>query len=664
MTVGIASSGTSPRPLSKIRTSFVTVEKSGQMGLQLRRENSGEPSLARRRTSFSIDEVDNPKATAERKESIASEFQARKNSLVIAEVIPESAIETPSLESDKRLGLPKAKAELKKTGASTGTAGAATSNGHTNGASKPATKSVEKITNRPAPISVTKVAVASKSSPIKSPLPRTPTTPRGRGRPAEVSKKELDKKSEKTMKASLAPSQSSKPATQPVKTAAITSKTRHHSSPPQTGFVKPKPRSPTRPVKLPASLTAHTASSGSKTATASAQTSRQSLSRASGSISSSAQAHHVVTRSPSRTNSNVSTLHRKPSNLNKASSRPSLGPPPSNLKNQPSRQSLPPSTAPADDGFLARMMRPTTSSASKVLDHKPETPPKRAQSARRPATSDGPSRIQAPKVVSAAPKAKDVSTAKHAAKETHPARLVAKKEVPKETHELASEPAETAKAESLVAAGSSIELTAEANLIQANEVTQSEVEKAQVTEEVVTQAQGDLAETGAAASHVAKEDQVIASEAEESVIRTGETAAPLELTEPAKEVLTTIIEPPTPVAASAPVEEEIKEHEPAIAAEKKVEVESAEPVISEEHKAEVEEAKPEAEDIKHQEVQAPATTTTVPLVLPLIEEKDPEAVPKVTATKPKRMEDPEDVKAREEIAKLNADLMKGDEAES
>ena len=119
MTVDIASNGTSPRPLSKIRTSFVTVEKSGQMGLQLRRENSGEPSLARRRTSISIDEEDNPKATVEKKKSIASEFQARKNSLVIVEVIPESAIETASLESDKRLRLPKAKAKLKKTGAST-----------------------------------------------------------------------------------------------------------------------------------------------------------------------------------------------------------------------------------------------------------------------------------------------------------------------------------------------------------------------------------------------------------------------------------------------------------------------------------------------------------------------------------------------------------------
>ena len=103
---------------------------------------------------------------------------------------------------------------------------------------------------------------------------------------------------------------------------------------------------------LPAFLTAHTASSSSKTATAPVQTSRQSLSRASGSISSSAQAHNVVTRSPSRTNSNVSTLYRKPSNLNKASSRPLLGPRPSNLKNQPSPQSLPPSIAPLDDGLL------------------------------------------------------------------------------------------------------------------------------------------------------------------------------------------------------------------------------------------------------------------------------------------------------------------------
>ncbi|KAG9243757.1 hypothetical protein BJ878DRAFT_394586, partial [Calycina marina] len=164
-----------------------------------------------------------------------------------------------------------------------------------------------------------------------------------------------------------------------------TSKARINASPPQTGFVKPKPRSPTRPVKLPASLTAHTASSGSKTTVPSPPHRSKSRTNAR------SPATVGLSRSPSRvsttsTSTKTSTLGRKPSTLNKPSGRPSLGPPPAvTLKKQPSRQSLPKSTpALADDSFLSRMMRPTASSASKFADPSATTTqPKRVASVKR-----------------------------------------------------------------------------------------------------------------------------------------------------------------------------------------------------------------------------------------------------------------------------------------
>merc|ERR1712093_310061 len=173
-TTGGASTGTSPRPLSKVRTSFVTVVGTGgQQGLGLKRDMSGEPSMQKRRASFSIDEEDNPMATLERKTSIATEKEARKNSSAIEETIPENALQ----ESDTKLSSgsdqrkdhikPTAKVEEKKPTSGT--------NGHANGTSKPAAKPVEKS---------------------KEPVPRTPTTP-GMSRSKELPTKTPDKKSEK-----------------------------------------------------------------------------------------------------------------------------------------------------------------------------------------------------------------------------------------------------------------------------------------------------------------------------------------------------------------------------------------------------------------------------------------------------------------------------------
>lgn len=659
----------------------MTVEKSGQIGLQMRRDTSGEPSLAKRRTSFSIDEEEHPKTTAERKQSIAMEFDARKNNSVIEETVPELAIETPTVESDKRLEAKETpwagttKGEQKVTGNATGTSGNEALKSHTNGSSKAVTtRPVEKKTTRPAPITTAKATTTSKVSPTKSPLPKTPTTPRGRGRPSEVTKKEPDKKPEKISRGSLGSNQTSKPTSRSATTSGVAPKTRIQPSPPQTGFVKPKPRSPTRPVKLPASLMAHTASSGSKTATAPATSGRQSLSRASGNIqpTNSLQAHHALSRSPSRVSTTTSTLNRKTSTLNKGSSRPSLGPPPSTLRKQSSRQSLPHSTAPADEGFLARMMRPTTSSASKTLEKHPDTPPKRTQSVRRPATSDGHARThEAPKRTSVAPKAKATThVPKPAAKDLKPTPLVTKDETPEETNVLVVDPPEPPKLDIHEVSEPLEPTTVEIVSTQSDKSEKTDVQDEKETNDISTKSENEPEEKSVATAIPEEKPTLEESVVEHDSDVIQESVEPESKPEPAKEAATTILEHPSPVDDARPAVQEADEAEPTIveeqeAAGKESEVEEAEPTVVEKEQeapkkeSEVEEA--ENDTIVQKEVQVP-TMATVPVLQPL-SEKVVEDSPETIETKPAVVEDPEDVKAREEIARLNAEVLKATETE-
>ncbi|KAJ0122519.1 hypothetical protein J7T55_003032 [Diaporthe amygdali] len=133
------------------------------------------------------------------------------------------------------------------------------------------------------------------------------------------------------------------------------------------GFVKPRPKSPTRPVKLPASLTTHTAASGSRT-------------RTSGSAPPSS--HENLARSTSRSKASAKALQRSSSAASRQ--RPSIGPPPK----QPAKDHpVVKKDARVDEGFLARMMRPTQSSASKVNEKVPVTPPRRPAAAPKKSAS-------------------------------------------------------------------------------------------------------------------------------------------------------------------------------------------------------------------------------------------------------------------------------------
>jgi hypothetical protein len=188
---------------------------------------------------------------------------------------------------------------------------------------------------------------------------------------AEPSKKGADKEAVK----SPDPVPQQKPAAKPT-TATSHPPTTPKAAKPNTekkaapasispgGFVKPRPKSPTRPVKLPPSLTTHTTASGSRSRVPSGTAPQSS--------------HENSARSTSRTKA----LTRSSSAAGRQ--RPSLGPPPKlPAKDHPVVKK----DAKVDEGFLARMMRPTQASASKKNEKVPVTPPRRPAAASAPKKS-------------------------------------------------------------------------------------------------------------------------------------------------------------------------------------------------------------------------------------------------------------------------------------
>ncbi|KAI9727838.1 MAG: hypothetical protein M1834_007884 [Cirrosporium novae-zelandiae] len=234
----------------------------------------------------------------------------------------------------------------------------------------------------PAKGSPKKVASASsRKAPVSSKGPKTPTKPQSR-QPSKATSPKAH-----TMSKDTKPSPKTTKAVQNASPATSTGSTQRKISATSPNN-KVKPRSPTRPIRLPTNLTAPTAASAAKTASA-------------------ASAPAAAPRAPSRTRGANTELRRKPStNLHKSgapvSSKTATHAPATSVRNKTSRQSLasqpPPvlhrssmdrprsrvsmtaTTKLADEGFLARMMRPTASSASKVHDKTDAvSPPQKAK---------------------------------------------------------------------------------------------------------------------------------------------------------------------------------------------------------------------------------------------------------------------------------------------
>ncbi|TGO61458.1 hypothetical protein BCON_0027g00450 [Botryotinia convoluta] len=679
------SSTTPPRPLSKVRTSFVAVERGAQqagqaiqLGLK-RQDSNSEPnmasggSMARRRTSFSLDEQSHPKETAERKKSISEEFEARKASIMVDELIPESALaETPAFEVSKQIGDPEptkqtipergrelAKpAEIKENPKKSEEESKAldTSPPATKANKSPTSKTGPSKTNatpkvsdkatrtksatRPAPISTAKSSTTPKispriSSPPKSskPAPRTPTTPTGSGKDGKlqksktpekkpvVSAKTPDKKpAKKTSSTSLAPSSGARASSKPRSASRPAVKSRIPPSPPQSGFSKPKARSPTRPVQLPASLLAPTASSGSKGAT-STPPARQTQSRASEAIKnetaprSQSRAGSAPRSSATTAKSSHPPVSRSASQVKKGTTRPSLGPS-STLQRKTSAGSLPPASAPlADDGFLSRMMRPTASSASKSTDKSP--PPKRSLSVKRPSSSLGHSKVRDTKTASQEiQKATRPTTTKAAdSKSTAPVTKTGAKTVPKKKS--ADLPKQEAKQQTKEAKSPKVEAAP-----MESDVPSAGDETTENSEETIVQpvVEETVVEEKAAAAPVVEEEKIEAPVAEVEV-------AVAEAEEPKKEVEAPIVPEP---------KEELEVSEPAVDEAPP----SSEIDVAEQPSTPSNEIEAETEQIQS----APSSD-------------EPSKVDAQVAAKPEDDEDPEDAAARAEIARINAEMM-------
>ncbi|KAI7782411.1 hypothetical protein LA080_013558 [Diaporthe eres] len=434
----------SPRPLSKVRTSFVAIEKDGRIGLQQRnpseasassisgRKLSGDTEMTEAASSVQLDNAGTsvssattsqpepvrevtalagsgapPKGLAESPQ-IKEDPRARKSdygiharkSQGVGNQAPAAPASTPApapagVDANKTNGVKAVETPVKSTPTtSAGPAGDDVNKTNSAKAVGTTSKSTPAASAVPAGHDANKTnGVKALQTPVKS-IPAASAGPAkaepagalgaaepGRlGRPAGApgpqpaaaapSSKVTSKEALKSPDPAPQPKPASKPTntmshppTTPKAAKPNTEKKAAPVSASPGGFVKPRPKSPTRPVKLPPSLTTHTTASGSRT-------------RTSGSAPPSS--HENLARSASRSKA----LGRSSSAASRQ--RPSIGPPPKlPAKDHPVVKK----DAKVDESFLARMMRPTQASASKVNEKVPITPPRRPAAAPKKSAS-------------------------------------------------------------------------------------------------------------------------------------------------------------------------------------------------------------------------------------------------------------------------------------
>ncbi|KIX00176.1 uncharacterized protein Z518_10314 [Rhinocladiella mackenziei CBS 650.93] len=387
----------SSRPVSKVRTSFVAVERPG--------ENGGPPILGLRRTSevSSLGEIkESTTVDTGNIEKMPSNTETRKDENPIA--VPEKK---PSVENSIEGGLgnilkgsafventpSKPPSEARKLGDALSSGQAQEKIARSPSKSKDETKAasmVEKMrgdgekqdpppsttlqttkTAQPVKAPPTRQTVAKpapKSPVVSKPSSKTPTSPAAHlkggaakikgvmesAKEAQHSREVTKQNAAKTVQVQAEKAQSSAPKldtqskTKPAPEAVKKEKT--PTSPHVVRSPKAvKPKSPTKPGKLPAAATATTASSVAKSDMHPSPTEsefRKSVTKKPSAIS--------IRQPRVSTSSTTSTLAKK-------SSRASL----TNGHDRPKSRV---SASKPDEGFLARMMRPTASSAQKVHD--------------------------------------------------------------------------------------------------------------------------------------------------------------------------------------------------------------------------------------------------------------------------------------------------------
>ncbi|KAG9669417.1 hypothetical protein KCU99_g6692, partial [Aureobasidium melanogenum] len=459
------------RPLSKVRSSFVSVEHgspsspSPAMDIDPQKtkdeyqSRQQESSASLRRHSFSLDEGSN--AVANLRQSMTQEEERRGSNPMVAETIPEAAIEqtpavtTPAVEAKDYMAagqiahgnsdMPQSKLRDEVSAEDVVEPATVTQTTDSNAAQpmtlpaddmpadnpdkpvsgvqeEPGSMQPSDLTDRslvsPTPDSSADnksapptefpsrarrgTVTAADASPASVPhrpanivatapepsaeaTPKTPTSIKKAPAPTPVKKSPVAKSS-----STLSPKP---PVRKPSNSSLTQAKSKADAASTKTKSPQSKPtrpRSPTRPTKVSSHLTAPTAASAARQ--------DPQPSKASVSVSKPAVVNRPQARAPAATT--------KPAARSSLASTSSV---PKKTESKPSSASKGP-----DDSFLARMMRPTASSASKVHDkNEVKSPPKRTPSVIRPKASTKPktTKVEKPKSSSSGEKVEQAAGA-------------------------------------------------------------------------------------------------------------------------------------------------------------------------------------------------------------------------------------------------------------
>ncbi|MCJ1332696.1 hypothetical protein MMC10_009390 [Thelotrema lepadinum] len=383
---------TSSRPISKVRASFVTVEKSGSFGpmLGLRKtsdavdpasstgkiEGEGVESQSQNTEQTSGSAATPVKMQENLKEHKPEEVQLAngKQSEAAAVKAPAESVQVDGSKDDKTQIPDQPKPEKSK-------AGTKASSGLQTTTSKVLGSSVVK--SRPAPIGTTKGAPPGKSSAGKSPASASSSAAAAKKSAPNTTQPKLSRK-DSTIKPKAGPVASSKISSP--KTAVPKTSTAKKAV--KETFPAVKPKSPTKPVKPRTSdgdffsrMMKPTASSASKTQEGQSSTS-------SGKASAEHSATRTSTKRPSDANGDFLSRMMRPTASSASKTNES------DAKNTKAsfKKGSRASTTPAEGGFMARMMKPTASSASKTHEKVPplSSPPRKTEDTKPKRKSDGP----------------------------------------------------------------------------------------------------------------------------------------------------------------------------------------------------------------------------------------------------------------------------------
>ncbi|KAI9715486.1 MAG: hypothetical protein M1812_005962 [Candelaria pacifica] len=429
--------GESPRPTPKVRTSFVAVEKSGQMAPKLDSGDTRSTAKDNNTGSSAINDVADRETNVGKDASqISGKDTVKTNGQVAAQDAHDSTVNgDPEAAGSTLTGQEASMSKEESKGTQSSTVAPTTAQKADQPAATEAANEAKATKQHETLPPITKAKDVGQSdgsvdvlkSPRKDTVPQSPSKPNGSAKPglsgsrARMNRPSLDTeastksspKSLATMRSAKSPKTPTTPSAPKAATPTSTSKSAATSKPsplPKTSTkpnvssprqpaissntstagsalnrpsrasitakptsrtspaTKPRPKSPTRPARIPAAATAPTASSAAKT----------------GAAQSTVAPGSKTATTSLYTSSNG--IRRQPSAVNRSSAA-------SNIRKQPPRPSVPPQNGPepsrsrvsnvgpkpSAEGFLARMMRPTTSSASKTHEKtEVKSPPKRA----------------------------------------------------------------------------------------------------------------------------------------------------------------------------------------------------------------------------------------------------------------------------------------------